>query len=308
MTGIWYGLAAYSIWGLFPLYWRLFPGVSAVQILAHRIVWSFVVLVVTMAWSRRMTRAGLERLNRRVVGVYAVAAALIGVNWFLYVYGVNNGFVVETSLGYYITPLVNVVMGVLIFRERLRTVQWVAVGLACLGVLRLEAAYGRLPWIALGLAVSFGSYGLAKKKAVLPALEGLTVETTVLVMPAAFYLLSLHQAGRGAFLTSGPVVDLLLVAGGIVTVVPLLLFASAVRQVPLTVIGVLQYVSPTIQFFLGVFLFREPFSQAQLSGFALVWVGLALFGIDGARTRMAAPAVGVARVLGSSAPPVRARE
>jgi len=308
MTGVWYGLAAYSIWGLFPLYWRLFPDVPALQILGHRIVWSFAVLAATVVWSWRRRKAVLGDLSWHVTRMYAVAAALIGVNWFLYVFGVNNGFVVETSLGYYITPLVNVVMGVLIFRERLRMPQWVAVGLACLGVLRLGVAYGRLPWIALGLAVSFGTYGLAKKKAVLPALEGLTVETAVLVLPASLYLLSLHRAGVGAFSRSGLSTDVLLIAGGVVTVVPLLLFASAVRQVPLTVIGILQYISPTIQFLLGVFLYREPFSQAQLSGFALVWLGLLVFGLDGARARIAAPAVGVARVLGSSAPPARAPE
>ena len=290
MTGIWYGLAAYSLWGLFPLYWRLFPNVPALQVLGHRIVWSFVVLGAIIA-SRRTAR--LPPVTTRIVGLYAVAATLIGANWFLYVFAVNAGLVVETSLGYFITPLVNVLMGVLVFRERLRALQWVAVLLALAGVLRLTIAYGSLPWIALGLAVSFGSYGLVKKKASLPSLEGLTLETAVLVLPAAAYLIVLHGNGTGAFLVGDPRSDALLVAGGVVTVGPLLLFASAVRRVPLSVIGILQYISPTIQFLLGVYMFREPFSRTQLSGFALVWLGLVVFGLDGLLARKATPGMAV---------------
>ena len=285
MTGVWYGVAAYSLWGLLTLYWRLFPHVPAMQVLGHRIVWSFVVLVAIIAASWQRRRAALQHVTPRIVGLYALAALLIGVNWFLYVYSVNNGFIVESSLGYFITPLVNVLMGVVVFRERLRPLQWVAVAFAGTGVVWLTVAYGTLPWIGLALAASFGSYGLVKKKAPLPSLEGLTVETAVLVVPAALYLLALNGNGSGAFLNAGATTDLLLVAGGVVTVVPLLLFATAVRRVPLSVVGILQYIAPTIQFLLGVYAFQEPFTHTQLSGFGFVWLGLVVFTLDSMRPR-----------------------
>ena len=283
MSGVWYGVTAYSLWGFLTLYWRLFPHVPAIQILAHRFVWSFVVLAAIIAPSRRA--AVLQAINARVVVLYAIAAILIGANWFLYVFSVNNGFIVESSLGYFMTPLVNVLMGVAVFRERLRAMQWLAVAFAFCGVLWLTLAYGTLPWIGLALAASFGSYGLVKKKATLPSLEGLTVETAVLVLPAILYLAALNRNGDGAYLHSGTATDVLLAAGGIVTVVPLLLFATAVRRVPLSVIGILQYIAPTIQFLLGVYAFHEPFTRTQLTGFGLVWLGLVVFTLDNARPR-----------------------
>ena len=285
MTGLWYGIAAYALWGLLTLYWRLFPNVPAIQVLGHRIVWSFVVLaaIVAGSWTRR--RTVLRSVTPGAVGLYALAAVLIGINWFLYVFSVNNGFIVESSLGYFITPLVNVMMGVAVFRERLRVMQWTAVALAFAGVVRLTLAYGTLPWIGLALAASFGSYGLVKKKAPLPSLEGLTLETAVLLVPAALYLLFLERNGTGAFLHAGTTTDLLLVAGGLVTVGPLLLFATAVRRVPLSIIGILQYIAPTIQFLLGVYAFKEPFTRTQLTGFGLVWLGLVVFTLDSMRPR-----------------------
>jgi chloramphenicol-sensitive protein RarD len=287
VSGVWYGIAAYCIWGLLTLYWRLFPHVPAIQVLGHRIVWAFVVLaaIIALSWSRR--RHVVRLLTPRAIGLYAIAGALISVNWFLFLFAVNNGQVVASSLGYFITPLVNVLLGVIVLHERLRPMQWSAVALAFMGVAWLTAAYGGLPWIALALAGSFGGYGLVKKQAPLPSLEGLAIETAVLVVPAAIYLVALHRNGTGAFLTAGPLTDVLLVAAGGITVVPLLLFASAVRRVPLSVIGILQYISPTIQFLLGVFLIHEPFTKAQLSGFILVWLGLVVFGLDGVRTRRA---------------------
>ena len=282
---MWYGVAAYSLWGLLTLYWRLFPHVPAIQVLAHRIVWSFVVLTVLVAASWRRRRAVLHSITRGVVVLYAVAAVLIGANWFLYVFSVNNGFIVESSLGYFMTPLVNVLMGVAVFRERLRAMQWLAVAFAFGGVLWLTLAYGTLPWIGLALAASFGSYGLVKKKATLPSLEGLTVETAVLVLPAILYLAALNRNADGVYLHSGTATDVLLAAGGIVTVVPLLLFATAVRRVPLSVIGILQYIAPTIQFLLGVYAFHEPFTRSQLTGFGLVWLGLVVFTLDSVRPR-----------------------
>ena len=286
--GVFYGAAAYSIWGLFPIYWKLFHGIPALEILAHRITWSFVALalIVACAPGRARVRALLST-PRRLVVLYGIAALLIGVNWFLYVWAVNAGFVVETSLGYFMTPLVNVVLGVMVFRERLTTPQWVAVALAAAGVLYLTWAYRAAPWIALGLAGSFGSYGLVKKKGTLPALEGLTLETAVLVLPAAVWLGSLQVHGDGVFLHSGLLTPMLLAGSGLITIVPLLLFASSVRLVPLSIVGILQYIAPSIQLVLGVLLYKEPFTHTQLIGFACVWAALVVFAVDGVRRRRA---------------------
>ena len=291
MSGFWLGVTAYSIWGLFPLYWKLVEHVPALQIISHRIAWSFVTLALVGAarFGRRLVAAGLQT---RVVAIYAIAAVLITINWFLYVYAVNTGFVLETSLGYFITPLVNVLLGVIVLRERLRPLQWCAVALAAIGVLQLTFGYGSLPWIAIGLAISFGSYGLVKKKAPLDSLAGLTLETAIVVIPAAAYLFTVNANGHGAFAHSGLTTDVLLIGGGPVTVVPLLLFASAVRRVTLTTVGLLQYIAPTIQFFLGAFLYGEPFAGTRLVGFVIVWTACLLFSIDGLRARSRVPQVG----------------
>lgn len=284
-TGIWYGLAAYGLWGLFPLYWKLFGHVPALQVLAHRIAWSFVVLMLMTAGMRRHAAVWPWTLSARVAGMYAAAALVISVNWFLYIWAVNAGAVVETSLGYFMNPLVNVVLGVLVFGERLRRAQWVAVGIAGLGVLHLTRAYGSLPWIAIGLALSFGLYGAVKKKAPLGALAGLTTETAVLFVPAALFLVVLHAGGEGAFLRTGAATDMLLASGGVITVIPLLFFAAAVRRVTLSLVGILQYIAPTTQLLLGVLVFGEPFTRTQLLGFSLVWVALAIFTVDALRAR-----------------------
>jgi len=291
VTGFWSGVAAYTIWGLVPLYWKLLKHVPAIQVLGHRIVWSLAVLIVLVAVLRRGRRrpqdgrSALAVVSRRVVGLYAIAAGLIAVNWFLYIYAVNAGFIVETSLGYYITPLVNVLFGVLFFHERMRPAQWVSIALATTGVVQLTFAYGALPWIAFGLAASFGSYGLAKKKAPLDPVEGLTLETAILAPVAILYLVLLHRTGEGAFLRTGATSDALMIGGGVVTTVPLLLFAAAVRTVPLSVIGILQYIGPTLQFLLGVFVYEEPFSHSQLIGFSIVWAALAIYAGDSLRAR-----------------------
>ena len=291
MSGFWYGVAAYGIWGLFPLYWKLVQHVPALQILGHRIVWSFAALAALTTFARGAPAPSLWHVPARVIGVYAIAAVLIGINSFLYVYAVNAGFIVETSLGYFIAPLVNVLLGVVVLRERLRAGQWLAAALAAAGVAYLTRAYGSVPWIAAGLATSFGSYGLVKKKAPLDSLRGLTLETAVLVIPAAAYLTALQVDGRGAFLHTGLVSDLLLAGSGLVTISPLLLFASAVRRIPLSVVGLLQYIAPTIQFLLGVSLYDEPFSRTQLIGFAIVWIALIVFSVDGLRAGGLPPGV-----------------
>jgi chloramphenicol-sensitive protein RarD len=291
VSGFWYGVAAYGIWGLFPLYWKLVQHVPALQILGHRIVWSFAALAALTTFSRGAPAPSLWHVPARVIGVYAIAAVLIGINSFLYVYAVNAGFIVETSLGYFIAPLVNVLLGVVVLGERLRAGQWLSAALAAAGVAYLTRAYGSVPWIAAGLATSFGSYGLVKKKAPLDSLRGLTLETAVLVIPAAAYVTALQVDGRGAFLHTGLVSDLLLVGSGLVTISPLLLFASAVRRIPLSVVGLLQYIAPTIQFLLGVFLYDEPFSRTQLIGFAIVWIALIVFSVDGLRAAGLPPGV-----------------
>jgi chloramphenicol-sensitive protein RarD len=235
-----------------------------------------VVILLTKQWEEFRSRA----LTPKTVGIYAIAGVLLSVNWLVYVWGVNAGFIVETSLGYFINPLFSVLLGVLFLRERLRPVQWIPVALAAAGVLYLTIMYGRLPWIALSLAVSFGLYGLVKKLAPLGSLYGLTLETAIVFPFALIYLLFVELAGSGAFLHQGGLVDLILIGTGVVTSIPLLMFASAARQIPLTVIGILQYVAPTLQFLICVFLYHEPFDQARLLGFGLVWLALIIFWLE----------------------------
>jgi chloramphenicol-sensitive protein RarD len=274
--GFWLGAAAYSIWGLFPIYWKLVAAVPAGQVLAHRIVWSCVALGIILAMPSR-PRLPRSALSARILLLYLAAAILIGVNWFLYVWAVGHDFVVETSLGYYITPLVNVLFGVAILRERLRPATWAAVALAAGGVAVLTWAYGTPPRIALGLAASFGTYGLVKKTAPLPPLEGLALETALLALPALAYLVAAERAGTGAFLHGPAATDAFLIGGGLVTIVPLLLFASAVRVVPLSTMGLLQFISPTIQLVLALGLYHEPFGGFRLVGFVAVWLALVIF-------------------------------
>ena len=279
--GIVYGAVAYGLWGLFPIYFKLTAHVPALEVLSHRIVWSLLALLLIALATRGRTIA--VRVPPRVWMLYALAAALIGVNWFVYVWAVSSGFIVETSLGYFITPLVNVVLGVIVFREQLRPAQWIAIALAAAGVTHLTISHGSLPWISLALAVSFGSYGLVKKQAALGSVQGLTLETGVLFLPALLYLVVLNASQHVSFLDRGVTTDLLLIASGIITIGPLLLFAQAVRQMPLSLIGMLQYIAPTIQFLLGVLVYHEPFRATRLVGFVCVWIALAIFTLDGVR-------------------------
>jgi chloramphenicol-sensitive protein RarD len=228
-----------------------------------------------------------------VIGLYAVAAALIAANWFLYIYAVNAGFIVETSLGYYITPLVNVLFGVLVFHERLRPAQWLAIAIAAVGVIQLTFAYGAVAVVAFGLAASFGSYGLAKKKAPLDPLEGLTLETANSVPAGAPLPRDPASHRRGRVPADGAASDAFMIGGGLVTTIPLLLFAAAVRTVPLSVIGILQYIGPTIQFMLGVFVYVSRSQRSQFIGFSIVWTALAIYAGDSLRARRMAQAMPV---------------
>ena len=278
--GVWNGLGAYLLWGFFPIYWKLLHEVSALQVIGHRIGWSFLLLMAVILLTRQWESFRSVALVPKVLGIYAVAGVLLSINWLVYVWGVNSGFIVETSLGYFINPLVSVLLGVIFLREQLRASQWVAVGLAAAGVIYLTLTYGRLPWIALSLAFSFGTYGLVKKLAPLGSLYGLTLETALVFPLALIYLMFVQSTGSGAFLHHGALTDILLIGTGVVTSIPLLMFASAARQIPLTMIGILQYIAPTLQFLIGVFLYHEPFDQSRLIGFGLVWLALIIFWVE----------------------------
>jgi chloramphenicol-sensitive protein RarD len=279
--GAWYAALAYAVWGFFPIYWKFLADISPLQLTCHRIVWSYVVLLVLMARSGawRTLSAGVR--TPRVLGIYAAAAIAIGLNWLIFVWAVNEGHIVQTSLGYFINPLLSVVLGVLFFRERLRPAQWVSVGLAAAGVLYLTMAVGTAPWVALSLAGSFGTYGLMKKIAPLTALQGLTLETGILFLPAAAYLVWAELAGTGALMHSGVQRDVLMFAAGPVTTLPLLLFAAGVRRIPLSLVGMLQYINPTMQILIAVLIYREPFTRVQAVGFGFVWAALAVFALEG---------------------------
>lgn len=274
--GILSAIGAYTTWGLLPIYWKLLQHVPAAELTCHRIFWSFLTLVAFLQFSKRL--GSLRRMcNRRVFSIYMQASVLIGINWSLYIWSVNAGFIVEASLGYFINPLLSVLFGVIFFRERLRPAQWIPIITATLGVLYLTLNYGRPPWIALILAITFSLYGLVKKRAPLPAFEGLTLETGLLVLPAFSFLLWQEQLGVGAFLHAGTFSDSLLVGAGVATTAPLIMFATAAQRIPLSMIGFLQYIAPTIQFLLGVFLYNEPFTRTQAIGFGAVWVAVVLF-------------------------------
>jgi chloramphenicol-sensitive protein RarD len=278
-----YGVTAYLIWGLFPLYWPLLEPAGAVEILAHRIAWSVVTMLVVLALSRRLPHLRALLGRRRARNLLLLAAVVIAVNWGTYIWGVNNHRVVETSLGYFINPLVTVLMGVLILRERLRPWQWVALGIACVAVLGLTVDYGHPPWVALTLALSFGTYGLAKKQAGVDAVESLTFETLVLAPVALGYLVWLGASGESHFAGHGLAHAVLLASTGIVTAVPLLCFGAAAIRVPMTTLGLLQYLAPVLQFLLGVTLLDEHMSLMRWVGFALVWLALVIFTVEATR-------------------------
>lgn len=279
------GVAAYLLWGLFPLYWPLMEPASPLEILAHRIAWTLVFVVGLLVVRHRI--GGLRQVvaNPQQRWMLLAAAVVIAVNWYAYIWGVNNGRVVETSLGYFINPLVTVLLGVMVLQERLRRLQWIALGIASLAVVWLTVEYGRPPWVALVLAGSFGTYGLLKKKAGVGAIEGLTVETILLAPLALAYLATLEVAGQASFGRYGAGHVALLVGTGVVTAIPLLCFGAAAIRVPLTTIGLLQYIAPVAQFALGVFVLHEAMSPARWGGFVLVWIALVVFTYEALRHR-----------------------
>jgi chloramphenicol-sensitive protein RarD len=278
--GIWYGIAAYAMWGFFPIYWKLLHEVPALQLLGHRIAWSFLLLLAFIFITKQWKDFRSVAFSRKTLGIYAVAGVLLSLNWLIYVWGVNAGFIVETSLGYFINPLLSVLFGVIFLREKLRPMQWLPVVVAAIGVAYLTITYGRPPWIALSLAVSFGLYGLVKKLSPLGSVFGLTLETGIVFPIALVYLVVMQVIGGGEFLHDGLTVDLLLIGAGVVTTIPLLMFASAAKEIPLNMIGVLQYFAPTIQFLIGVFIYKEPFDSTRFIGFGIVWIALIIFWVE----------------------------
>ena len=286
--------ATFVLWGVVPLYWHLLKVVPSFQIIAHRIVWSAILVIGWLVIRQGVNWFRTVRHQPRALATLGLTSLLIAFNWGLYIWAVNAGHVVETSLGYFINPLINVVLGVLVLRERLNRVQWIAVGLALLGVVWLTVQAGSPPWIALGLALSFGTYGLLRKVTAVDPVAGLGVESLYLFLPALAFVVWGEQGHGGGFVAGwGWQVDALLIFGGVITALPLIGFAYGVRRIPLTIVGLLQYIAPSIQFLIGVFVFKEAFGAAQAVGFAAIWTGLLIFAGDGVwRSRQRTPVAG----------------
>lgn len=285
-----YAAAAYICWGLLPIYWKSLHGVAALEILAHRMIWSLVTVFVILTIRRHWSWLPHALRDKRILATFTASALLLTINWFVYIWSVNAGHVVDASLGYFINPLVNVLLGVLLLKEQLRFWQAIAIAVALAGVIALTLSYGVVPWIALILAVTFGGYGLLRKTATLNSLEGLSLETIVFFVPAIAYIGYQEFSGGAAIGHSSIGLTILLVGAGVVTTFPLLLFAAGARRIPMTTLGILQYIAPTIQFLLGILLYREPFSSRNLIGYCLIWFALAIYTMDGiARSRRTLP-------------------
>ena len=278
--GIWSALGAYVCWGLFPIYWKFLLATPAPILLCHRVIWSCVVLLLVIGLTSQLKDLWRSLTKPKLLGVYALAAVLIATNWLTFVWAVNHNYIVETSLGYFINPLLNVVVGFLFFSERLRRTQWGALGLAMSGVAYLTWCYGTIPWIALILASTFGLYGVVKKIAPLNAILGLSLETLILLVPALIYLsiaASVYQQAIGSTTVPGWA---LLAGTGVVTTIPLVLFAAAAQRIPLVLVGLFQYIAPSLQFLLGVLVYSEPFTTERQIGFSIVWLALFVFAAE----------------------------
>ena len=278
--GITYAIAAYALWGLFPLYFNALQQIAPFEILLHRIVWALAFLIMILLVRRQWSwLTGLHRAPR-VLASFAASALLLSFNWYIYIWAVKQGRVIDASLGYFINPLVSVLLGCLLLQEKLRPGQWSAVALAAFGVAWLTWHAGQPPWIGLMLAASFGGYGLLRKIAVFGALEGLALETMILFPLALASLAFLAWQEQSAFLTVPATLRWYLVAAGPITAIPLLLFAASARRIPLSLLGILQYIGPTLQFIIGIWIFQEPFSNVRLVGFVLIWLALAVYSFE----------------------------
>ena len=284
--GLLYGVSAYVLWGTFPLYWPLLEPASPLEIVSHRAAWTSVFCILVLAYQKQLRQMFKLMVTKRVFLRLTAASALISVNWLVYIWATNNGHVVEAALGYYINPLIIIAFGVLLLKERMRRLQWFAVGLGFIGVVVLTFDYGRLPWIALALAISWGSYGLIKKQLNLGAVEGLAIETLISFIPYAGYLFYLGSKGQGQW-GHNLVLTLLLTGAGAVTAIPLLLFNGSATRLPYSTIGLLQYITPTLQFSIGVWVRHESMPAARWIGFVIIWGALAALATDLVRSAKA---------------------
>ncbi|MBR7798437.1 EamA family transporter RarD [Undibacterium sp. FT137W] len=283
--GLIYAACCYSAWGLFPLYFKALQSIPSLEILLHRMIWAFFFLIGVLALRRQWSWLLDLRHRPRLLADFALSAILLSVNWFLYIWAINHDRIVDASLGYFMTPLVNVLLGYVLLKERLNRIQWIAICLAGTGVLWLGLQTGHPPWIALVLSITFGLYGLLRKTAKLGALEGLSLETMLLFPFAASYLGWMLVQGESVFLQVETRSQLLLLAAGPITAIPLLMFAAAARRIPLATLGLMQYISPSIQLILGIMLFQEQFSLDRFVGFIGIWIGLGLYTLDSLRFR-----------------------
>ncbi|MFQ3630029.1 EamA family transporter RarD [Roseiflexus sp.] len=288
--GVLYAASAYACWGLLPVFWKLLQHIDAFEIVAHRIIWALAFAVILLTIGRRWSRIGVAWRNWRVLATFLITGVLLTANWFVYIWGVNTNHIVETSLGYFINPLVNVLLGAIVLKERLRVGQGVAMSVALIGVLYLTFQYGSFPWIALILAGTFALYSLLRKTASLDSLDGFSLETALLAPPMIAFLAYRELTTHTTFIHSDPLTWFLLVAAGPVTAIPLLLFAAGARRVSLVTLGVLQYIAPTLQFLIGVGLYDEPLTLPRLIGFVLIWTALAIYTFDSVMYRQAVAA------------------
>lgn len=279
--GLCAAFGSFTIWGLLPIYWKTVSSAIPLEILCHRITWSTLVILILLVLWKKTTNLLTILKDRKVILRFGLTSLLLSVNWLTYIWAVNSEYIIESSLGYYINPLINVLLGVLFLKERLRGVQWLAMFFAFLGVCYLTFGYGHFPWIALLLAITFGLYGLLRKTASLPSLEGLWLETSILFLPALLTLIFLASQGQSDFLDQGVNGRLFLAGTGIVTSVPLLLFGYAAQKIPLSTLGVVQYLAPSLQLAIGIFMYGEAFPREQMIGFALVWCGLLIYAAEG---------------------------
>lgn len=277
--GLVYGLGAYVLWGLFPLYWPLLKPATSTEIVSHRAVWTMVFCFIILAITKSLKSTLATFKRPKVAAKLFIASILVSINWLIYIWATNNGHVVEASLGYYINPLIAIAFGILLLKERMRRLQWVSVSIATIGVLVLTIDYGHLPWVAFGVALSWGTYGLIKKQLNLGAVEGLAIETLIAFIPYCTYLIILGSQGEGQF-GQGVSITILLISAGAVTAIPLLMFNASTTRLPLTTIGLLQYITPTLTFIIGVWVNHEVMSTARWIGFFIIWIALFVLAYD----------------------------
>jgi len=280
-SGIFFAGGAFFLWGIFPLYWKLLRDVPATEMIAHRIIWAMAAIFVLLVCKKR-TAFIADFIKDPMSGIpYLLTGTILAGNWLVFIWAINNNLLLEASLGYFICPLVSIVLGLIVLGEKLRALQSIAVLMAAIAVTFMTVSYGKIPFVALGLAVSFGIYGLMRKKARLSSIEGLFLETFFLTLPALLYIFSLESGNTGHFIFASINTKLLIAISGPVTALPLILFAVGVRRVQLTTIGLMQYLAPLMQFLLAIFVFKEPFDQQKLIPFSLIWLALSLYSLDG---------------------------